>query len=123
MTRRLLVLSVAAAASLATAHAQFTDFTGVLTPEQDGGGARTGSGSFTLSLSGTTLTIQGSFSGLSGTVNTGGAHIHGPGAPGENVGVLYSIFSLITLGQDNMSGTINGTVPPSCSNSTTASGM
>lgn len=99
--------------SVVVAHAQ--SFIANMDGAQDGGGGRTGSGLVNLTLSGTTLTISGSFSGLSATVNSGGAHIHGPANPlggpaPTSAGVLYSIFSLLTLNADQKSGTINGTV-------------
>jgi hypothetical protein len=85
-------------------------FVASLDGAQDGGGGRQGSGAVALSLSGSTLTLNGSFAGLSGTVTSGGAHIHGPASPGSAASVLYSIFSLITLNADQKSGTISGTV-------------
>jgi hypothetical protein len=92
--------------SLSFAHAQ--SFIALLDGAQDGGGARTGSGIINLTLTGTMFTFSGSFSGLSGTVNTGGFHIHAPAPAGQNAGVLYGLFPSITLGADNKSGTING---------------
>ena len=72
---------------------------------QAGGGGRTGSGSVTLSLSGSTLSLgTGSYSGLSGNVSV--AHIHGPAAPGVNAGFSYFLTpTFITLGAN--SGTIS----------------
>lgn len=94
--------------SAAFAHAQ--SFIANLDGAQDGGGARTGSGVINLTLSGTTATFSGSFSGLSGTVNNGGFHIHAPAAAGQNASVLYGLFPSITLNPDQKSGTINGTL-------------
>jgi hypothetical protein len=88
--------------------AQAQSFIAMLDGAQDGGGARTGSGIINLTLTGNTFTFSGSFSGLSGTVNTGGFHIHAPAAAGANASVLYGLFPSITLGADNRSGTING---------------
>lgn len=98
-------MAIASAASLAQAQS----FIGNLDALQDGGGNRTGSGIFYLTLTENVMTISGDFSGLSGvTVN---AHIHGPAPAGQNAGVLYGLFNLITLGPDNKSGSINATVP------------
>jgi CHRD domain-containing protein len=69
-------------------------------------GGRTGTGKGTISLCGTTLTINNiTFSGLSG--NTTMAHIHGIAMPGVNAGVLYPL-TITPLGAT--SGSINGTV-------------
>jgi hypothetical protein len=69
-------------------------------------GGRTGTGSGSISLCGTTLTINNiTFSGLSG--NTTMAHIHGVAVPGVNAGVLYPL-TITPLG--SASGSINGTV-------------
>jgi len=73
---------------------------------QDGGGARMGSGSGTVTLSGNTLNIDVTFSGLS--VGATAAHIHGPAAPGVNASVLYPLNAITTLG--STAGTINGNV-------------
>ena len=85
-------------------------YNAILTPEADGGGARTGSGIVNLTLDGTTLTLSGSFSGLS--ANSSGAHIHGPQANPfpQTASVIYdfSALGLTTLG--STSGTINGTI-------------
>ena len=100
-------------AGLASAQAQFS-FTANMTPAADGGGARAGTGAFNLTLSSTTgtnitLSIAGSFSGLS--ANSTLSHIHGPAPvlPGT-AGVLYdfgpSALNLATLGSP--AGTING---------------
>ena|SRR3989442_398564 len=95
--------------SLAVAQAQ--DFTVNLDGAQDGGGTRMGSGSGTLTLNTTldTLTFNNiNFGGLSAPSFAG--HIHGPGAPGVSVGVLYPLGgSFFTLGYTY--GTINGTLP------------
>jgi hypothetical protein len=92
--------------SLSFAHAQ--SFIAMLDGAQDGGGNRTGSGIINLTLTGTTFTFSGSFSGLSGTVNNGGFHIHAPAAAGQNTGVMYGLFPSMTLNADRMSGTISG---------------
>src|SRR5262249_5802192 len=65
-------------------------------------GAGTGSGAGSITLAGTTLTLDLAFSGLSGTVQM--AHIHGPAMPGQNAGILYDLVPLTTLG--GTSGTI-----------------
>ncbi len=96
---------VSVLASLSIAQAQ--SFTASLDGAQDGGGARQGIGSVNLTLSGTDLSLTGSYSGLSAAASAG--HIHGPGAVGVNVGVIYNLASLgiLTLGT---AGTYNGTV-------------
>ncbi len=97
------------ALAAATTFAQAQSFIGTLDAGQDGGGNRTGSGVFYLTLTENVMTITGDFSGLSGvTVN---AHIHGPSPAGQNSGVLYGLFNQITLGADNKSGSINTTIP------------
>lgn len=92
----------------ATVVAQAQSFIGVLDAAQDGGGNRTGSGIFHLTLSENVMTITGTFAGLSGVAVN--AHIHGPSPAGQNSGVLYGLFNQITLGPENKSGTINTTV-------------
>ncbi len=101
-----LLYSLALAAATAVGQAQSVDVT--LDPAQDGGGARTGTGLFNITLTGDILTITGEFSGLSG--NFRDAHIHGAAAMGANAGVLYGLASAITLGPDSRSGTINATI-------------
>ena len=88
--------------------AQAQSFVANLDGAQDGGGGRTGSGIFNLVLVGQTMTLSGSFSGISG--NFSDAHIHGASAPGVNSGVLYSIVPFLTLGADNKSGTLSGQI-------------
>lgn len=90
--------------------AQAQSFIANLSPDQEPPpiGTRTGSGIFNLVLVGQTMTISGSFSGISGTFSD--AHIHGASAPGVNSGVLYSIVPFLTLGADNKSGTLNGQI-------------
>ena len=105
------VLAFVASVSLASAQSYIANMDGA----QDGGGGRTGSGIVNLTLNGSTLTLSGTFSGLSAPVSSGGAHIHGPASPlggpaPTSAGVLYSIFSLLTINADQRSGTINGTV-------------
>src|SRR5262245_11483654 len=95
-------------AALATAQAQF-QFRSDATPAQDGGGNRTGSGTFLITLSGSTMTINGNFTGLSG--NSTAAHIHGPSAAfPASASVIYDFtpggLNLATLG--STSGSING---------------
>jgi hypothetical protein len=98
------VLSFAVSVSVASAQSFIANLNGA----QDGGGLRTGSGVINLTLTGTTITFSGSFSGLSGTVNSGGFHIHAPAPPGQNASILYPLFPSITLNPDNKSGTISG---------------
>lgn len=92
------------AGSLGLASAQNYTFT--LTPGADGGGARQGSGGGVLTLSGNTIHITGSFTGLSSASTAD--HFHGPAAPGVTANVLYGLQSISTLG--GTSGTINGDV-------------
>ena len=91
--------------------AQAQTYIATLDGAQDGGGGRMGSGSVTITLSGTTLTLSGSFSGLS--ANASAAHIHGPGLPlnqgGTAAGVLYNLGgAVIPLG--STAGSISGNV-------------
>jgi len=95
---------LALVSTLTVAEAQ--NFLATLDGLQDGGGARTGSGIINLTLTGTTITFSGSFSGLSGTVAN--FHIHAPAAPGVAANVLYPFLPTITLGADQRSGTISG---------------
>ncbi|SRR5258706_11033192 len=97
---------IALAAGLSVAGAQ--DFIANLTGAQDGGGARIGSGIFNLTLTGTTMTLSGSYSGLSAPATAG--HIHGPGAPGVSVGVIYNLAGSGNLTIGATSGTLSGTV-------------
>ncbi len=91
--------------SAALASAQL--FTSSLDGAQDGGGARQGSGFVNLSLSGTTLTLNGSFSGI--TTPSTAAHIHGPAPVGVNAGVIYNLGGpVIPIGVT--SGSIAGSV-------------
>ncbi|HXJ55197.1 MAG TPA: CHRD domain-containing protein [Verrucomicrobiae bacterium] len=97
---------LASLAVLTTAQAQFRVDA---TPAGDGGGTRSGSGTFLLTLVGTTMTINGTFSGLSG--NSTAAHIHGPSGPfPASASVIYDFtpggLNLATLG--STSGGING---------------
>jgi len=102
---KLLFSSLALVSTLSLAQAQ--NFIAHLDGAQDGGGARMGMGTVSITLSGTTLTMSGSFSGL--TTAASAAHIHGPAAPGINGGILYSLGgSVITLG--STAGTISGNV-------------
>ncbi len=87
---------------------QAQSYIATLDGAQDGGGARMGSGSVLITLSGTTLTLSGgSYSGL--TTPASAAHIHGAAPVGINAGVLYSLGgSVIPLG--STAGTISGNV-------------
>ena len=92
--------------SIALAQAQSL-FTANLDGAQDGGAGRHGSGFINLTLSGNTLTLNGTFTGL--TTPSTAAHIHGPAPVGIGTGVLYDLGgSVIPLGFT--SGTINGSV-------------
>ena len=105
MKIRMILAALLCSAALASAQSLFT---ATLNGAQDGGGARTGSGFITASFENNVFTFSGSFSGLSGTVNNGGFHIHAPAAPGNNASVLYGLYPSITFNPDNRSGTING---------------
>jgi hypothetical protein len=74
---------------------------------QDGGGARQGTGSVNLSLSGLTLSLSGSYSGLTTAMSAG--HIHGPAAPGVNALVIYDLVAPGVL-SGTTSGTYNGSI-------------
>ena len=67
--------------------------------------ARTGSGSGTLTLSGNTLAIDVTYSGLSG--NRSADHIHAPAARGFDAGVAYGLDGITT---GTTSGAILGNV-------------
>lgn len=103
MKKLLLITALVASAAVAQAQSFLSNMNGA----QDGGGARQGIGTVNLTLSGTTLTLLGSFSGLSANVSA--AHIHGPAAVGVNTGVIYGLGgTVIPLGAT--SGAINGSV-------------
>jgi hypothetical protein len=104
MKRFLSLLSLLASFSVAQAQTFIANLDGL----QDGGGGRTGSGIFNLTLTGTTITFNGTFSGLSGTFTD--AHIHGPAAVGVNASVMYGVASFITLDAGSKGGTLNGSV-------------
>jgi hypothetical protein len=76
-----------------------------LTPDQEPGGGGSGSGSGTVTLSGNTLTVNLTFSGLE--ANTTAAHIHGPAGIGTNAAVLYPL-TLVPAG--STAGAINQVV-------------
>lgn len=91
--------------SLTLAHAQ--SYVSSLDPAQDGGGARTGIGNVSYTLTGNSMAVSGNFSGLSG--NSIAAHIHGPSAPFPSTGSVrydFGALGLITLG--GTSGTVSG---------------
>jgi hypothetical protein len=104
MKRFFSLLSLLASFSVAQAQTFIANLDGL----QDGGGGRTGSGIFNLTLTGTTITFNGTFSGLSGTFAD--AHIHGPAAVGVNASVMYGVASFITLDAGSKGGTLNGSV-------------
>jgi hypothetical protein len=81
-------------------------FTTTLTPGQEPGGGGTGSGDGTVVLTGNSLAIDITFSGM--TSNATAMHIHGPAGVGTNAGVLYGLQTIGTLGAT--AGTIQGTV-------------
>lgn len=97
MKRSLIALTLAVGLSAALAQ----DYTLTLAPV---GGAATGSGGGTLTLSGSTLTFNDvTYLGLSG--NSTAAHIHGP-LPAT--GVLFNLATLTTFG--GTSGSFSGNV-------------
>jgi hypothetical protein len=85
--------------------AQAQSYTVTMDGAQDGGGARQGIGSGTLTLNGTSLSLDIVYSGLSAVASAD--HIHGPALPGVVGNVLYPLPSISTFGT---SGTINGTI-------------
>ena len=92
-----------------TVFAQAQQYSVRLTPDQDGGAARTGTGLGTLSLSGTRLTLNITYSGLS--ANSVSTHIHGAsGVFPASASVRYDFvgLGLTTIGAT--SGTIAGTI-------------
>jgi hypothetical protein len=106
-TMKPLVIGLIIIASVSLAQAQ--SFTASLNGAQDGGGLRSGTGYVTLTLTGTALSLSGSFSGLSTNMTAG--HIHGPAAPGFNASVIYDLVAPgILTGVGTKSGTYSGTV-------------
>ena len=99
----LLILSFMAAVT----SGQAQSFQVVLNGIQAGGGGRQGLGNVNVTLNGATLTLVGTFSGIS--VGANAAHIHGPAAAGSTASPVYNFggLGLITLG--GMSGTMSGT--------------
>jgi hypothetical protein len=77
----------------------------ILDAAQSGGPPRTGSGSGTLTLSGSTLSIDVTFSGMSGTRTAD--HIHAPAARGFDAGIAYDLGGITT---GTTSGAISGNV-------------
>jgi len=67
----------------------------------------TGSATVTLDLSTNILTLNGTYSGLSGPIVAPGAHIHGPAATTANADVLFSLT--YTESATPGTGTISGT--------------
>src|SRR3954470_3229797 len=102
--RKLVALLVLLTAGIST-QAQ-TSYTATLDPAQAGGGGRTGSGSATLTLSGTTLSWNVSYTGLS-TPDTV-AHIHGPGAPGVSAPVLFPFTGTFNVTAGSFVGSTTG---------------
>ena len=106
MKIRMILAALLCSAALVSAQSLFT---ATLTPDQDGGGGRTGSGFVNLTLNGTTLTLSGSYSGLSALANN--AHIHGPSGPfPASAGVLYNLGNTIVplnVTGGNISGTVS----------------
>ena len=103
-------LVAALAAGLATAQAQ--SFMVNLDPQQEANppGTRSGSGSGILTLTGNTLSINVTFSGLSSVF--GADHIHGPAAnsPSSTAGILYGLQGITTTSAGGTAGTINGNI-------------
>lgn len=94
------------ASTLISASAQ--NFLAILDGLQDGGGARMGMGMVNLSLSGTTLTLSGSYSGLTTAATDG--HIHGAAPAGVNAGVRYNLVALGNMTVGSTAGTFSGSV-------------
>jgi hypothetical protein len=86
---KLVALPILLAAVISTTHAQ-TFYSSVLDAAQAGSAGRTGSGSASLTLDGSSLSWHIEYSGLSGTSTT--AHIHGPAAPGSSASPVTSPF-------------------------------
>jgi hypothetical protein len=107
-TALLSVVALCASAMVAQGQSYIAN----LTPAQDGGGLRQGSGFATLVLSSTnTLKITGAWGGLSAPMTLG--HIHGPSGPlPSSAAVIYDLIGPgILTGQGNTFGTYNGGVP------------
>jgi hypothetical protein len=106
------LIAVGSLALVQTSFAALEDFTVSLDGLQDGGGARQGSGSGTLTLDTVANTITFNnilWSGLS--ADSTASHIHGPAAPGVSTGVLYPLNpTYTTVGSGIRSGTISGTL-------------
>ena len=104
------ILLASLLASVPVALAQ--NYSVTLDPAQEATviGGRTGSGIGSLTLSGTTLSLNVTFSGLSHTFSAD--HIHGPAAqsPTTTAGVLYSLGGITTVAGGGLSGTISGNV-------------
>ena len=73
---------------------------------QSGGGGRTGTGSGTITVSGTNLLVDVVYSGLS--TNRTDDHFHAPAVRGANASVVYPLAGITT---GLKAGTIKGTVP------------
>src|SRR6266404_4881679 len=92
------ILSISASLTLSQAQSYIANLNGA----QDGGGARQGSGSVNLTLSGLTLSLSGTYSGLTTAMTAG--HIHGPAPAGVSTNVIYDL-----VGPGVLSGTTSGT--------------
>jgi hypothetical protein len=105
MKRLLPLMGLLTSISFASAQS----FMAELDPAQDGGGARMGSGMINLTLTGTTLTLGGFFTGLSAGVTV--AHIHGAsGVFPASSGVLYNLHGTIiptAVTAGNISGSVS----------------
>jgi len=112
MKKLLPLVAVGLVTCLQSSYAAIENFTVSLDGAQDGGGARTGTGSGTLTLDTTadTLTFNNiTWSGIS--ADSTASHIHGPAAPGVNAGVIYFLSApqpFTTVGPGIRSGTISG---------------
>jgi len=83
-------------------------FTASLDGAQDGGGARQGTGFINLTLTGNTLALNGSFSGI--TTPATAAHIHGPSGPfPASATVIYGLGGPV-IPLNVTAGNINGSV-------------
>lgn len=94
-------------ASLTAAHSQ--SYISNLDGAQDGGGLRQGTGSVTLTLVNTTLSLSGSYSGLTSPSTAG--HIHGPSGPfPATATVRYPLDALGLISLGATSGTFSGSL-------------
>lgn len=103
----LITSTLAFCASLTVARSQ--SYIANLDGAQDGGGLRQGSGSVSLTLINTTLSLSGSYSGLTSPSTAG--HIHGASGPfPATAGVRYGLDTLGIMSVGATSGTYSGSL-------------